>query len=121
MNDNSLKDSLLPNNSHVVILRQKQIDWEHFGKAFSFNEAQLEAIKSLRIEKGKYSEFFYMQDDNQAILKLIPEPLSYWIATTDAGDKIKIANLLKEDPKLSPLEVRKRLAFDTTEDKEDDV
>lgn len=111
LSDKSLADSLLPNTSHLIILRQKKIDWKHFQEIFDFNDAQVAVIKSLRIEKGKFSELFYLQDENQAVLRLFPEPLSYWIATTDAADKVKIRNVSMENPELSPLEVRMKLAF----------
>jgi len=109
--DKSLADSLLPNTSHLIILRQKKIDWKHFQEIFDFNDAQVAVIKSLRIEKGKFSELFYLQDEEQAVLRLIPEPLSYWISTTDAADKVKIMNVAKENPELTPMEVRMILAF----------
>jgi type IV secretory pathway VirB4 component len=76
LSDPELADALLPNTTSVIILRQRKIDWKDFQEAFDFNDAQLEAVKSLDIVKGKYSEFFYMQDEKQAILRLVPEPLS---------------------------------------------
>ena len=111
LSDPELADALLPNTTNVIILRQRKIDWKDFQEAFDFNDAQLEAVKSLEIVKGKYSEFFYMQDENQAILRLVPEPLSYWICTTDGGDKARILEMEQKYPELPKIEILKKLAF----------
>lgn len=111
LSDPELADALLPNTTSVIILRQRKIDWKEFQEAFDFNDAQLAAVKSLEIVKGKYSEFFYMQDENQAILRLVPEPLSYWICTTDGNDKARIEEMEQRYPGLRKIEILKKLAF----------
>ncbi|MGE3263351.1 MAG: VirB4 family type IV secretion system protein [Bacteriovoracia bacterium] len=115
--DPELADALLPNTTSVIILRQRKIDWKDFQEAFDFNDAQVEAVKSLEIVKGKYSEFFYMQDENQAILRLVPEPLSYWICTTDGNDKARIQEMEQKYPGLPKIEILKKLAFGDTEER----
>lgn len=112
MADKELKDALMTNTTSVVILRQSKIDWDDFQKTFDFNDTQIECIKSLTIKKGQYSEFYYLQDDREAILRLTPEPLSHWIATSDANDKLLIAETEKQNPTMSKLEVLEQLAFD---------
>ena len=111
MADKALKDALMTNTTSVIVLRQSKIDWDDFQKTFDFNDAQIECIKSLTIKKGQYSEFYYLQDDREAILRLTPEPLSHWIATSDANDKLLIAETEKQNPTLSKLEVLELLAF----------
>ena len=110
LRDKNLSDSLLPNTTSLIVLRQRKIDWEDFRQTFDFNEAQVNAIKSLEIVKGKYSEFFYMQDEKQALLRLIPEPLSYWICTSDGNDKAVIEQTRQQNPDKSLLEVLEHLA-----------
>ncbi len=117
LSDPELADALLPNTTSVIILRQRKIDWKDFQEAFDFNDAQVDAVKSLEIVKGKYSEFFYMQDENQAILRLVPEPLSYWICTTDGNDKAKIQEMERKYPDLPKIEILKKLAFGDEEER----
>ena len=105
-----IANGLMPNTTSVLILRQQKIDWDDFKAVFDFNEAQVEAIKSLEIKKGEYSEFYLLQDKNEAILRLIPDPLSYWICTSDGKDKEKINMIQKENPKLKLMEVLEQLA-----------
>ena len=111
MADKALRDALMTNTTSVIILRQSKIDWVDFQKTFDFNATQIDRIKSLTIKKGEYSEFYYLQDEREAILRLIPEPLSHWIATSDAKDKTLIAEAERQNPTLSKLEVLELLAF----------
>ena len=111
MADKALRDALMTNTTSVIILRQNKIDWADFQKTFDFNSTQIERIKSLSIKKGKYSEFYYLQDDREAILRLAPEPLSHWIATSDAKDKSLIAEAERQNPTLNKLDVLELLAF----------
>lgn len=108
--DRELADALMPNTTSVFILRQRKIDWEDFKTTFDFNDAQVEAVKSLEIVKGKYSEFFFMQDEDQAVVRLEPEPLSYWICTTDGNDKARVEALRNEDPDRPLIEILKQLS-----------
>jgi conjugal transfer ATP-binding protein TraC len=105
-------DAIFPNTTHVFILRQRKIDWEDFQRIFDFNEAEINAIKSLRIKKREYSEIFYMQDEKRAILKIVPDPLSYWICTSDGSDKAKIMEMQEKFPESSITEIMQKLSVE---------
>lgn len=109
--DPEIRDALMPNSTSVIILRQRKIDWKDFRETFDFNEAQVNAIKSLEVVKGAYSEFFFLQDENQTVLRMVPEPLSYWICSSDGSDKSRIKELEVQYPELSKIEILKKLAF----------
>jgi conjugal transfer ATP-binding protein TraC len=109
--DPEIRDALMPNSTSVIILRQRKIDWKDFKETFDFNEAQVNAIKSLEVVKGAYSEFFFLQDENQTVLRLVPEPLSYWICSSDGNDKSRIKELEERYPELSKIEILRMLAF----------
>ena len=94
-----------------MLLKQKKIDWNHFQEVFDFNDAQIEAIKSLEVVKGSHSEFVLIQDETMMILKLIPEPLAYWICTSDGNDKARIAEEEEKFSELSKIQILERLAF----------
>jgi conjugal transfer ATP-binding protein TraC len=110
LSDPDLADSLMPNTSFVFILRQRKIDWNEFKETFGFTDAQVEAARSLEIVKGKYSEFLLMQDENMAIVRLEPEPLSYWICTSDGNDKGQVAALRQEDQNRPLIEILTQLS-----------
>jgi conjugal transfer ATP-binding protein TraC len=115
MSDPEIRDALLPNTTSVFILRQKKIDWKHFQEVFDFNDAELEAVKSIEVVKGSHSEFVLIQDEDMMILKLVPEPLAYWICTSDGNDKAMISEMEQEFPSLSKIEVLEKLAFSPPE------
>lgn len=98
LSDPELANSLLPNSTFIFILRQRKIDWEDFRNTFDFTDAQVDAAKSLEIVKGKHSEFLLLQDENQAVVRLEPDPLSYWICTSDGLDKVKVEELRTANP-----------------------
>lgn len=110
--DPEIRDALMPNSTSVIILRQRKIDWQDFKTTFDFNDAQVDAIKSLEVVKGAYSEFFFLQDENQTVLRMIPEPLSYWICSSDGNDKARIMEMEKKFPDLKKIEILQKLAFE---------
>ena len=111
MSNQDIKNAVFPNTSSVFILRQRKIDWEDFQKTMDFSEDETEVIKSLELVKGEYSEFLYMQDERKVILRLIPDPLSYWICTTDGSDKAMIDKMKVKYPELKTIDVLKKIAY----------
>ncbi|MCY4643185.1 MAG: ATP-binding protein, partial [Bacteriovoracales bacterium] len=90
LSDKGLADTLLPNTASVFVLPQKGIDWQDLQRKLQLNDSELGAIKELKTKKGKYSELFLSQEENRNILKIIPDALAYWIATSDPGDNAKL-------------------------------
>ncbi len=112
LSSQEIKNAIFPNTASVFILRQKKIDWKDFQEVMDFNNDEVEVIKSLSLEKGRFSEFFFMQDENKAVIRLTPDPLSYWICTTDGFDKAAIEAMARKYPKLPKLEILKKIAFE---------
>lgn len=98
LSDPDLADSLMPNTTFVFILRQRKIDWNDFKETFDFDDATVEAAKSLEIVKRKFSEFLFIQDENIAVLRLEADPLSYRICTTDGNEKSEEKALREKYP-----------------------
>lgn len=111
LSNQDIKNAVFPNTSSVFILRQRKIDWEDFQKTMDFSEDETGVIKSLELVKGEYSEFLYMQDERKIVLRLIPDPLSYWICTTDGNDKAEIERMKSKYPELKTIDVLKKVAY----------
>ncbi|MBF0363676.1 MAG: ATP-binding protein [Oligoflexia bacterium] len=105
--------AVLQNTPSRIILKQRGIDWKEFKEILDLKDVEIEIIKSLRQEKGVYAEIYFIQDQNSAILMLEPDPLSYWICTTDPIDKVKINEVREKNPTLSKIDIFKILASDT--------
>lgn len=105
-----IKNAIFPNTTSIFVLKQRAIDWKDFAETLQVNESEIEAIKSLEVKKGEYSELFFMQDTGRAILRVLPDPLSYYICTSDPADKTVIEEEEKKNPNLSKIEILKILA-----------
>jgi type-IV secretion system protein TraC len=115
LSSQEIKNAIFPNTTSIFVLRQRKIDWKDFQESMDMNDNEIEVIKSLEIVKGKHSEFYYMQDENRAVLRLSPDPLSYWICTSDGHDKSQIQDMMLKHPELTKLQVLKLLADKTKE------
>jgi len=110
LSSQEIKNAIFPNTTSIFVLRQRKIDWKDFQEAMDLNDNEVAVIKTLEIVKGKYSEFYFMQDEKRAVLRLTPDPLSYWVCTSDGNDKSKIDDVCKENPHLGKMEILKILA-----------
>jgi type IV secretory pathway VirB4 component len=115
LSSQEIKNAIFPNTTSIFVLRQRKIDWKDFQEAMDLNDNEIEVIKSLEIVKGKYSEFYFLQDENRAVLRLTPDPLSYWICTSDGHDKSQIQEMQLQFPQLSKIEILKKLSLKTKE------
>ncbi len=109
LSDPQVAESVLPNTTHVYVLRQKKIDWQDFQKTMGLKDAEIAAIQSLEIKKGEYSEVFYMQDERRSLLRIRPDRLSYLICTSDGKDKAMIEDLQTRYPTLGRLDLLKKI------------
>lgn len=109
MFDPEIAAAIMQNTPSRIILKQRGVDWEEFQNILSLNDAEIEAVKSLRSEKGRFSEHLFIQDENKAILKIEPDPLSYWICTTDPKDKAVINEFKEKYPHLNHLQVLEKI------------
>ena len=107
--DKALADTLMPNTASIFILPQKGIDWQDLQQKLQLNDSELESIKGLKTEKGEYSELFLIQGENKSILKIVPDILAYWVATSDPNDNAKIKRKEQESPFLSTLKILQQL------------
>ena len=105
-----LRRSLFSNTSFLFVLKQQVDNWKDFRKKLNLNKAELELVKSIQAVKGEYSEMFLKQNENKAIIRLIVDPLTYWICTSDANDKARIQEKEIQNPHLSKLQVLTLLA-----------
>ena len=73
-------------NSAVRYALPVREGYDLLSEHLKLNERELELIKTLRQEKGKFSEIFVQFGSHHTILRLSPSPLEYWTCTTHAPD-----------------------------------
>lgn len=110
LSDPQIAEAVLPNTTHVFVLRQKKIDWDDFQKIMGLKNAEIEAIKSLEIRKGEFSEVFYMQDEKRSLLRVTPDRLAYLICTSDGKDKAMIEEARLKNTELTRIELLRKIA-----------
>ena len=110
LKNDEIANALLPNTSSILVLSQSKIDWEDFKKRLQFNDAETEAVKSLRSVKGQYAEAFLAQGENRTVLRIEADPLSYYVATSDPKDKNDIVRAQARKPSAPKLEILRDLA-----------
>lgn len=113
----TIASAILPNTTSIFVLKQRGIDWQDFKTRLGLNDAELEAVKSLRSSKGEYTEVFFMQDEGRTVFRVMPDQLSYWICTSDPRDKTEIERMQRENPELPKLEVLQRICAAQAEQK----
>lgn len=85
--------SILNNSARKVILQQRgsASGWE---EPLSVNETEAQIIRSLKRVKGHYSDIFLMDEDKRAVLRFEPDPLTYWLSTSDSRDNERLKESL---------------------------
>ncbi len=99
--------AMLANSYWKVFLR---LDMGHEQlSGFGLNDRQIEAIKSLAMKKRSYSEMLVVFGERSRVLRIQPSSLEYWLATTNAEECAKEAQMtaVRSD---DPLSVIKALA-----------
>lgn len=74
------------NAANKVFLKQEPNAVDSL-KAFAFlSDKEIELLKSVETQKGKFSEALIISDTSRGVIRLVPDPFLYWLATSDAKD-----------------------------------
>ena len=82
--------AILPNCAIKWVLMQQSSDPVRVKEALDLNDNEIGLVKSLRQEKGAYSEAFLIAQKDRCVAVIESTPLEYWIATTDPKDLARI-------------------------------
>jgi len=84
---NAPNQLFLQQTAETVLAMEKLLDLSPEEKAL---------LAKVRTVKGKFSEMLVQSTETRGIARLVPDPLSYWISTTDPRDNQKLEALLRE-------------------------
>ncbi|HRK61723.1 MAG TPA: ATP-binding protein [Candidatus Omnitrophota bacterium] len=82
--DSKISGVMINNSSVKYILRLKKGHEKLQG--FGLNENEIRAISEIEVKPGHYAECFIKFDEHGVLVRLSPNPLEYWISTTDPQD-----------------------------------
>jgi type IV secretory pathway VirB4 component len=100
---------VMVNNSPVKYILRLKKGHEKLS-SFGLNGNEILASGELEVKPGRHAEIFIKFDNQGVIAKLEPNPLEYWVATTDPLDLAEEARLRKKFPKETHLEILETLA-----------
>lgn len=83
---------------------------EEIASAFGFTDHEVAAFESLQQVKGRYSEAFLQVQHHSEVVQIVPSPLAYWMATTNARDKAVEEQLKAKNPTSPTLKILQTLA-----------
>jgi len=77
----------LQQTPETVLAMEKLLDLSPEEKAI---------LGKLRTVKGKFSEMLVQSTETRGVARLIPDPLSYWISTSDPKDNLRLEGLVQK-------------------------
>lgn len=77
----------LQQTPETVLAMEKLLDLSPDEKAI---------LARIRTVKGKFSEIFIQSTETRGIARLMPDPLGYWVATTDPKDNARLEALVRK-------------------------
>ncbi|MBI2062067.1 MAG: TraC family protein [Nitrospirae bacterium] len=93
-------EAILSNAPNVFLLKQQAKALEALGKHLHLSENQIRTIQSVHMRKGYYSEAYVMTTFEGAtrdgVIRVVPDPVSYWVSTTDGADVQAFHEAVKE-------------------------
>jgi conjugal transfer ATP-binding protein TraC len=89
--------AILNNTATKFILLQRG-DLGPIRKILKLNDQEMALISSLGQRKGQYSEAFMIANENRCVIRVMPTPLEYWLATSDAADNALLSQTREKHP-----------------------
>jgi len=80
------------NAANKVFLKQEPNVVDSLKTFASLADKEIELLKSVETQKGKFSEALLISDTSRGVIRLVPDPFLYWVATSDAKDNEYLEN-----------------------------
>ena len=75
--------AIVANASNKIFLKQEASLIDLLKDRLSLSGAVLDALKTLETVKGRYSEAYVITDSSSGIIRLVPDPILYWVANSE--------------------------------------
>lgn len=85
--------AILGNTATKFVMLQRG-DSKALQAALKLNGQELSLIQSLEQKKGVYSEGFLIEGVHRQVVRIEPQPLEYWLSTSDAKDNLFLSSLM---------------------------
>lgn len=85
------------NNTATKFVMLQRGDTKVLTEVLKLNPQELGLIQSLGQKKGFYSEGFMIEGDHRQVVRIYPQPLDYWLSTSDAKDNQYLDDVMKDE------------------------
>ena len=89
-------NSIMANAVNRIYLAQNPEVVESMKEQLGLNSIQVKVLKSIKTIKGRYSEALIKTDETSGVVRLILDPASYWLFTTDPKDISKLNEAVRQ-------------------------
>jgi hypothetical protein len=97
-------------NSSIKLFLWHSANHQLIGDYFKLPRRAVGQFASLERKPGRYSDAFLIYGKRMATVRLAPNPLAYWILTTDGDDKRLLEKAAQKNPSMSRLKLLHELA-----------
>jgi len=80
------------NAANKVFLKQEPNVVDSLKIFAALSDKEIELLKSVETQKGRFSEALMLSDSSRGVIRLVPDPFLYWLATSDAKDNEYLEN-----------------------------
>jgi conjugal transfer ATP-binding protein TraC len=84
------------NAANKVFLKQEPNIVDSLKTFAALSEREIDLLKSVETQKGRFSEALVISDSSRGVIRLVPDPFLYWLATSDAKDNEYLENKVKK-------------------------
>jgi conjugal transfer ATP-binding protein TraC len=87
--------SAIMNNTATKFVMLQRGDSKALQAALQLNAQELSLIQSLEQRKGLFSEGFMIEGTHRQVVRISPQPLEYWLSSSDAKDNAHLEEIMK--------------------------
>jgi hypothetical protein len=89
-------EAIRANAPNRLFLQQTPETVLSMEKLLDLSPEEKALLSKVRTVKGRFSEMLVQSTETRGIARLVPDPLSYWISTTDPKDNLRLQSLVRE-------------------------
>lgn len=87
--------SAIMNNTATKFVMLQRGDPKSLQSALRLNAQEISLIQSLEQRKGLFSEGFMIEGTHRQVVRIVPQPLEYWLSSSDAKDNAYLDEIMK--------------------------
>jgi len=89
-------EAIRANAPNRLFLQQTPETVLSMEKLLDLSPEEKAILGTVRTVKGKFSEMLVQSTETRGVARLLADPLSYWLTTTDPKDNLRLESLLRK-------------------------